>query len=36
MANLTTASAITLIRLLLDKANSPYFTDAEITDFLEL
>ena len=33
---MTTASAITLIRLLLDKANSPYYTDAEITLILEL
>ena len=29
MANLTTATAITLARLLLDKAESPYYTDAE-------
>ena len=36
MANLTTATAITLARLLLDKAESPYYTDAEITLFLEL
>jgi hypothetical protein len=36
MANLTTATATDLIRLLLDKANSPYFTDAEIALFLEL
>ena len=36
MANLTTATATTLIRLLLDKAESPYYTDAEITLFLEL
>jgi len=36
MANLTTTTARTLIRLLLDKANSPYFTDAEIDLFLEL
>ena len=36
MANLTTSTATTLIRLLLDKANSPYYTDAEISLFLEL
>ena len=36
MANLTTATARTLIRLLLDKAESPYYTDAEINLFLEL
>lgn len=36
MANLTTATATTLIRLLLDNASAPYFTDAEIASFLEL
>lgn len=36
MANLTTTTATTLIRLLLDNANAPYFTDAEIADFLDL
>ena len=36
MANLTTATALTLARLLLDKAESPYYNDAEITLFLEL
>ena len=36
MANLTTSTATTLIRLLLDKAGSPYFTDAEVSLFLEL
>ena len=36
MANLTTTTATTLIRLLLDNASAPYFTDAEIASFLEL
>ena len=36
MANLTTATATTLIRLLLDKASAPFYTDAEIALFLEL
>ena len=36
MANLTTTTATTLIRLLLDKASAPFYTDAEIALFLEL
>ena len=36
MANLTTSTATTLIRLLLDKASAPFYTDAEIALFLEL
>lgn len=36
MAITSTADAISLSRLLLDKAQSPYYTDAEITSFLEL